>query len=78
MNDNHQRLEPPSLAKYDLNRARFPLEDLARYAGKFVAFSPDGARILEFGDTEEELEQKLEAAGIPPSQVVGSYIDPLD
>ena len=78
MNNNHQRVEPPDLGQYEVNRSRFPLEELAKYAGKFVAFSPDGMRILESGDTEEEVEQKLAAAGISPSQVVGSYIDPLD
>jgi len=78
MNNNQQRLEPPDLGPYERNRARFPPEELAKYGGKFVAFSPDGTRILESGDTEEEVEQKLVAAGIAPSQVVGSYIDPVD
>ncbi len=28
------------------NRANFPMEELAKYMGKWVAFSPDGSRIL--------------------------------
>src|SRR3954453_18317137 len=31
--------------RYLENRARFPLEELGRYAGRWVAWSPDGARV---------------------------------
>jgi hypothetical protein len=40
-----------------------------------VAFSPDGTRIVASADTWEELDAALDAAGIPPSQVVHSYVD---
>ena len=73
---NSKRLEPPDLSQYEKNRAKFPPEELAKYAGKHIAFSPDGLRILASGDTEAEMEQRLVAMGIPPSQVVGSYVDP--
>jgi hypothetical protein len=75
MNDMHRRLELPDLSSYETNRAKFPPEELAKYAGQFVAFSPDGARVLASGSTRAEVERKLEAAGIHPSQVVGSYVD---
>ena len=65
----------PDLRDYHKNRCRFPQEELAKYVGKFVAFSPDGTRILASGDTEEEMEAQLVARGIPPNQVVGSYIE---
>jgi hypothetical protein len=77
MNVNQNRLEPPDLSQYHQNRRNFPLDELAKYAGKYIAFSPDGLRILASGDTEEEVEKNLEAAGIHPSQVVGSYVDPV-
>jgi hypothetical protein len=75
MNDNGERLEPPDLSHYEENRCKFPLEELAKYAGKHVAFSPDGKRIVASGDTDEEMEANVVAAGIDPSQVVGAYID---
>jgi hypothetical protein len=65
----------PDLRDYHKNRVAFPQEELAKYAGKFVAFSPDGTRILASGDTPEEMEAQLVALGIPPNQVVGSYIE---
>ena len=75
MNVNGQHLEPPDLSHFEENRSKFPLEELAKYWGKQVAFSPDGTRIVASGDTLEELDANLEAAGIHFSQVVTSYID---
>jgi hypothetical protein len=68
----------PDLSKYHQNRRKFPLEELAKYAGQHVAFSPDGTRILASGADLDELDNKLTAAGIPISQVVHAFIDPLD
>ncbi|MGH7169167.1 MAG: DUF5678 domain-containing protein [Gemmataceae bacterium] len=76
MNSNGERLEPPDLSHYEENRSKFPLEELAKYGGKHVAFSPDGTRIIASGDSIDEVEEILIAAGIDPSQVVGSYVDP--
>jgi hypothetical protein len=76
MSANDKRPEPLDLSHYEENRSNFPLDELAKYAGKHVAFSPDGARIVASGDTEEELDNALEAAGIPFNQVVYSYVDP--
>lgn len=63
---------------YYENRNKFPPEELAKYAGKYIAFSLDGTSILASGDTHEEMEKELIAAGIDPSQVVGSYVDTPD
>ncbi len=62
---------------YYENRRNFPREEILRYAGKHIAFSLDGKRILASGKTDEEMERALVEAGIDPSQVVGSYVDPL-
>jgi hypothetical protein len=50
---------------------------VARYAGNFIAWSPDGTRILAYAFTMKAVEEKLIACGIDPSQEVGEYIDPL-
>ena len=76
MNVNGKKTEPADLGHYEENRSKFPLDELAKYAGKHVAFSPDGTRIVASGDSVEELEANLIAAGINPNQVVGSYVDP--
>ncbi len=78
MNTNGERLDPPDLSHYDENRSKFPLEELAKYWGKHVAFSPDGTRIVACGESIAEVDDKLDAAGIHFSQVVHSYIDPPD
>jgi hypothetical protein len=75
---NGKRLDPPDLSHYHENRCNAPPEQLLPYAGKYVAWSPDGTRILASGETMEEVEARLIAAGIPPSQVVGDFIDPPD
>jgi hypothetical protein len=77
MNEKNNRPEPLDLAEYAENRWRFPPEELMKYAGQHVAFSADGKRIVASAETDEELYKKLLAAGIDPSQVVGSYVDPL-
>jgi hypothetical protein len=68
---------PPDIRDYSVNRSQFPLEELARYAGLHVAFSPDGKRILASGPDRQSLRKELHKQGIHPSQVVHSYVDPL-
>lgn len=66
------------IGEFIRNRQNFPLEELVKYAGKHIAYSLDGKRILASGETAEEVDQQLIAAGIDPSRVVGSYVDPLE
>ncbi len=69
---------PPDLGLYQQNRPKFPREELLKYAGRHVAFSADGTRILASGADMDEVERELLAAGIHPSQVVGSYVPDPD
>jgi hypothetical protein len=57
------------------NRQKFPLEELAKYAGKCIAWSPDGTFIVASADDYETLDQLVEAAGYDPSRCVHSYVD---
>jgi hypothetical protein len=67
------------LRLFDENRSRFPAAQLLAYAGKHVAWSPDGTRILASGATREEVDDNLEAVGVHFSLVVHDYIDsPLE
>jgi hypothetical protein len=48
------------------NRAAFPVEELAKYAGGWVAWSPDGSRIAANAPNPEMLESLLRACGEDP------------
>ncbi len=36
-------------AQFNKNRESFPLDELAKYEGKWVAFSPDGTKSWIYG-----------------------------
>jgi hypothetical protein len=73
-----QRPDVPWLPKEHMeNVRRFPPEELLKYAGKHIAWSWDGTQIVASGDSLEEMEANVIAAGIDPSRVVGDYVDPL-
>jgi hypothetical protein len=78
MNDQEKEWKPPNLRFYAENRQRFPAEQLVPYYGKFVAWSPDGTRIVASGKEREEVWKQLEQAGLDPSQYVNDFIDPPD
>jgi hypothetical protein len=48
---------------FQKNRRAFPLEELARYRGQWVAFSSDGCRIIAGADSLGQLMDQLEAMG---------------
>ena len=59
---------------YRNNRVTFPAAELARYCGQWVAFSPDGRRILAGAEAVECVEEQLAALGEDPQEVVLEYI----
>lgn len=52
------------------NRAAFPAEELAKYAGQWVAWGPDGTRIAASAPSPEFLDGILEANGMDPALCV--------
>jgi hypothetical protein len=79
MSENSQKVEAAELGPdFYENQRNFPPEQLRQYAGRYVAWSLDGSRILASAETMEAVEQQLIAAGIKPSHVVGDYIPPPD
>ncbi len=52
------------------NRAAFPVEELAKYAGQWVAWSPDGTRIAASAPQPELLDALLAAKGEDPALCV--------
>jgi hypothetical protein len=59
---------------FNENRNRFPVEELRKYAGQWVAFSTDGTRILAAHADMLLLAKMLEEAGIKSSEAVYSPV----
>jgi hypothetical protein len=70
---------PFDAATYIKNRQAFPLEELEKYAGQWVAWASDGTHIVAgSGESEEALIGLLKAAGKDPLQFVFDYIPGLE
>ena len=69
---------PKDVRSYSKNRSQVPAEDLVRYAGQYVAWSPDGREVLAYGADPDLVEKQLVAAGLDPAVVVVGYVDPPD
>ena len=55
---------------YRQNRNRFPVDELAKYDGKWVAFSADGRHVVASGETIAELCDRIRANNADPQDVV--------
>ncbi len=51
------------------NRAAFPVDELEKYVGKWVAFDTDCTKTLAAHENVEELVKLIEQAGLDPQQV---------
>jgi hypothetical protein len=60
---------------YRENRAKFPLAELAKYQGQWVAFSLDGARIIASSEDLGTLDKLIIDAGENPEQVALERMD---
>jgi hypothetical protein len=56
--------------QFRTNRAAIPWSELEQYRGQWVAFSPDGTKIVANGTDLDDLESKIKAAGHDPNEVV--------
>src|SRR5690349_18029295 len=57
-----------NLKEFRHNRSRFPIDELKKHDGKWVAFSMDGRRIIASSSDLESLDAKVIAAGINPEE----------
>ena len=71
MNSNGQPLD---LVLFEQNRSRISADQVLPYAGKFVAWSADGTRIVASAEDRAGLYTGVESAGFPVDQVVFDYI----
>lgn len=54
--------------------AEFPLEELRRHRGRWVAFSPDGCRLLASSPTIAALDNLVRSAGEDPEEVLLQWV----
>jgi hypothetical protein len=66
------------MQQFQRNRQQFPAEELARYAGKFVAWSPDGTRILASDEDELCLARAIRDAGHNSAEVLIAFVPAED
>jgi hypothetical protein len=78
MNDSQSTTPPFDPGLFNENRSKFPLDQLAKYAGQYVAWSGDGRSIVACAETDEQLYARLESLGIDWQQVVFSFVPELD
>jgi hypothetical protein len=56
------------------NQSRFPREELEKYNGQYVAWSPDGTRILAAHVDAAQVDAQLLAAGLDPSEILVNLV----
>jgi hypothetical protein len=56
------------MQQYLKNRVQFPLEELAKHRGEWIAWSPDGTRIVASSHDPEALDDLIRAAGEDPEE----------
>jgi hypothetical protein len=64
--------------RYFEGRNSIPPDVYLQYAGKHVALTPDGTRVITSGDSHEEVDRNLDAMGIYVGAVVHDYFDAPD
>ena len=60
------------------NRRQFPLDQLAKYAGKHVAWSPDGASIVASDEDLAKVIAAVQVLGFDPAECVVSCVPSSD
>jgi len=64
--------------EFDKNRAAFPPEELLQYRGKYIAWSPDGKRIIASDEDGIRLDDIVQELGYDPSELVFSSVPDAD
>ena len=60
--------------EFNKNRAAFPLEELQQYRGQYIAWSPDGSRIIASDPDGRKLDETVRALGYDPAKILFSLV----
>jgi hypothetical protein len=63
-----------SMNEFRRNQSRFPREELEKYNGQYVAWSPDGACILGAHTDPAQVDALLVAAGYDPAEILVNLV----
>ena len=55
-----------NMRRYLENRPKYPPDELAKHSGSWIAWNPDGTRIVASAEDAERLEDLVRAAGEDP------------
>jgi hypothetical protein len=64
--------------KFLANRARWPMHELARYSGDWIAWSPDGSRTVAHAADPASLDELVRKAGEDPERCIVEGIPEKD
>ena len=67
-----------NMQEYLKNRGAFPLEELAKHRGEWVAWSPDGRRLVATCRDPDALDDLVRAAGEDPENCLIEGIPDAD
>jgi Tol biopolymer transport system component len=62
------------LSEFDRNRLAFPLEELVQYRGRYIAWSPDGTRIIASDENDGRLDTLIKELGYDPGDILVSPV----
>jgi len=57
-----------NMQEYLKNRVAFPLDELAKHRGEWVAWSPDGTRLVASARNPDALDDLIRVAGEDPEE----------
>jgi hypothetical protein len=52
--------------QFNRNRAAYPLSELVKYQGQWIAFDPDGIKVIAAAKTLLECDRLVQVAGYDP------------
>jgi hypothetical protein len=67
-----------NMQEYLKNRGAFPLDELAKHRGEWVAWSPDGTRLVAVSRDPDTIDDLVRAAGENPEDCVVEGIPDSD
>ncbi len=67
-------MKTSAIAQFYTNRERFPLDELCKYEGQWVAFRDDGTEIVAGAASIASLADELQSAGIDLGDVMIEHI----